>query len=121
MCLSLSAWPFRPSPIARTPEVKAQPPPSLPPPLLRRTHTNDLSPFFAPRPPSPLPSLPPQTTHFDKDERYMATSDLCTELKKDVKIDAQLERRCVWMCSDLHRIRSLASPRKSGDPCVRGG
>ena len=86
---------FRTSPIARTPEVKAQPPPlPLPPPLFDE-HTNDLSPSIAPRPPAPLPSLPPQTTHFDKDERYMATSDLCTELKKDVKIDAQLERRCV--------------------------
>lgn len=34
-----------------------------------------------------------QTTHYDKDERYMATSDLCNELQKDIKIDATLEKR----------------------------
>lgn len=34
-----------------------------------------------------------KTADWDKDERYMATSDLCTELQKDIKIDAALERR----------------------------
>jgi hypothetical protein len=34
-----------------------------------------------------------QTADWDKDERYMATSDLCAELQKDVKIDANMERR----------------------------
>lgn len=34
-----------------------------------------------------------QTADWDKDNRYMATSDLCTELQKDVKIDATMERR----------------------------
>jgi cullin-associated NEDD8-dissociated protein 1 len=34
-----------------------------------------------------------KTKHWDKDERYMATSDLCTELSKDVKLDTTFERR----------------------------
>eukprot|EP00611_Tribonema_gayanum_P000986 TRINITY_DN1074_c0_g1_i3.p1 TRINITY_DN1074_c0_g1~~TRINITY_DN1074_c0_g1_i3.p1 ORF type:complete len:839 (+),score=442.73 TRINITY_DN1074_c0_g1_i3:116-2632(+) len=38
-------------------------------------------------------SLLEKTSDWDKDERYMATSDLCTELQKDVKIEPQLERR----------------------------
>lgn len=33
-----------------------------------------------------------QTTDFDKDERYMATSDLCVELNKDVELGAYLEQ-----------------------------
>ncbi|RLN67459.1 hypothetical protein BBP00_00001615 [Phytophthora kernoviae] len=32
-----------------------------------------------------------KTTDFDKDERYMATSDLCSELNKDVELGAYLE------------------------------
>lgn len=35
------------------------------------------------------------TTHYDKDNRYMAVSDLMNELAKDIAIDAALERRCV--------------------------
>ncbi|ETV95460.1 hypothetical protein H310_10940 [Aphanomyces invadans] len=34
-----------------------------------------------------------KTTDFDKDERYMATSDLCNELQKDVEIGPDLERK----------------------------
>ncbi|OQR84838.1 Cullin-associated NEDD8-dissociated protein [Achlya hypogyna] len=34
-----------------------------------------------------------KTTDFDKDERYMATSDLCTELQNDVELGPDLERK----------------------------
>jgi len=34
-----------------------------------------------------------RSSSHDKDERYMATSDLCAELQKDIKIDATMERR----------------------------
>ena len=44
---------------------------------------------------SSLNALLEKTGHWDKDERYMATSDLCAELQKDIKIDATMERRCV--------------------------
>jgi hypothetical protein len=30
---------------------------------------------------------------WDKDERYMATNDLCTALSKDIKIDETMEQR----------------------------
>ena len=30
-----------------------------------------------------------------RSRRYMATNDLCTELQKDIKVDASMERRCV--------------------------
>jgi len=40
-----------------------------------------------------LGELLEKTADWDKDERYMATSDLCAELQKDVKIDASMERR----------------------------
>lgn len=43
---------------------------------------------------SNLNSLLDKTSTWDKDERYMATSDLCQELQKDIKIDATMERRC---------------------------
>ncbi|KAF0755195.1 hypothetical protein AaE_005054 [Aphanomyces astaci] len=36
-----------------------------------------------------------KTTDFDKDERYMATSDLCNELQKDVELGPDLERKYV--------------------------
>ena len=35
-----------------------------------------------------------QTEHFDKDERFMAISDLQQELAKDVRLDAAVEKRC---------------------------
>ncbi|KAG9412449.1 Cullin-associated NEDD8-dissociated protein 1 [Aphanomyces cochlioides] len=34
-----------------------------------------------------------KTTDFDKDERYMATSDLCNELQHDVELGPDLERK----------------------------
>lgn len=34
-----------------------------------------------------------KTSTYDKDERYMATNDLCTELQRDTKLDGTLERR----------------------------
>lgn len=37
----------------------------------------------------------PQTTDFDKDERYMATSDLCSELNKDTELGPYFEPKCV--------------------------
>ena len=43
---------------------------------------------------SHLNTLLDKTCDWDKDERYMATSDLCAELQKDIKIDATMERRC---------------------------
>eukprot|EP00903_Cladosiphon_okamuranus_P016633 g15341.t1 len=40
-----------------------------------------------------LNALLEKTSNWDKDERYMATNDLCNELQKDIKIDATMERR----------------------------
>jgi cullin-associated NEDD8-dissociated protein 1 len=40
-----------------------------------------------------LNQLLEKTSDWDKDERYMATNDLCNELTKDVKIDETMERR----------------------------
>ncbi|KAF1791687.1 Armadillo-type fold [Phytophthora cactorum] len=43
-----------------------------------------------------------QTTDFDKDERYMATSDLCVELNKDVDLGPYLEPKvCVAVLKQL--------------------
>lgn len=36
-----------------------------------------------------------KTTDFDKDERYMATSDLCVELQKNVDLGSYLEPKYV--------------------------
>ena len=33
------------------------------------------------------------TSHYDKDERYMATNDLCNEFSKELKIDELMEAR----------------------------
>lgn len=33
-----------------------------------------------------LNSLLEKTSNWDKDERYMATNDLCNELQKDIKV-----------------------------------
>eukprot|EP00490_Sorites_sp_Unknown_P003870 CAMPEP_0114690016 /NCGR_PEP_ID=MMETSP0191-20121206/65212_1 /TAXON_ID=126664 /ORGANISM="Sorites sp." /LENGTH=108 /DNA_ID=CAMNT_0001979389 /DNA_START=49 /DNA_END=375 /DNA_ORIENTATION=+ len=42
--------------------------------------------------PSKIRQLLKKTTHFDKDERFMATSDLTTELEKvDGKLDSSLQ------------------------------
>lgn len=40
-----------------------------------------------------LNTLLEKADDWDKDERYMATSDLCNELQKDIKIDAAMEQR----------------------------
>jgi cullin-associated NEDD8-dissociated protein 1 len=40
-----------------------------------------------------LNQLLEKTNDWDKDERYMATNDLCNELSKDIKIDETMERR----------------------------
>jgi cullin-associated NEDD8-dissociated protein 1 len=40
-----------------------------------------------------LNSLVEKSSDWDKDERYMATNDLCNELSKDIKIDEAMERR----------------------------
>ncbi|CEG47211.1 TATA-binding protein-interacting protein [Plasmopara halstedii] len=43
-----------------------------------------------------------KTTDFDKDERYMATSDLCVELNKDVDLGSYLEPKvCVAVLKQL--------------------
>ena len=34
-----------------------------------------------------------KTSDWDKDERYMATNDLCSLLSKDIKIDENMEQR----------------------------
>lgn len=34
-----------------------------------------------------------KTSDWDKDERFMATNDICNELSKDIKLDEALERR----------------------------
>jgi hypothetical protein len=40
-----------------------------------------------------LNALLEKTSDWDKDERYMATNDLCTLLGKDVKIDETMEQK----------------------------
>jgi cullin-associated NEDD8-dissociated protein 1 len=40
-----------------------------------------------------LNSLLEKTSRGDKDERYMATNDICSELTKDINIDENMERR----------------------------
>ena len=40
-----------------------------------------------------LNALLEKTSDYDKDERYMATNDLCNELQKDIKIDENMEKR----------------------------
>ena len=38
------------------------------------------------------------TSHYDKDERYMATNDLCNEFNKGTKIDEMMEAK---ICSAI--------------------
>jgi hypothetical protein len=46
-----------------------------------------------------------KTNDWDKDERYMATNDICNELSKDAKIDEVLERRiCVAVLRQLGKV-----------------
>ena len=47
---------------------------------------------------SQLNDLIEKTCHYDKDERYMATNDLCQFLSKDVKIDETMEQK---ICSAI--------------------
>ena len=42
---------------------------------------------------STLQDLIEKTSHYDKDERYMATNDLCNEFGKGTKIDEIMETR----------------------------
>ncbi len=42
---------------------------------------------------SNLQQLIENTSHWDKDERYMATNDLCNILSRDVKIDENMEQK----------------------------
>lgn len=49
-----------------------------------------------------LNSLLEKTSNWDKDERYMATNDLCNELQKDIKV--------CFVCDDdddAARVRSV--------------
>lgn len=39
-----------------------------------------------------LNSLLEKTSNWDKDERYMATNDLCNELQKDIKVRDKAKR-----------------------------
>ncbi len=52
-----------------------------------------------------LQQLIENTSHWDKDERYMATNDLCTMLSKDVKIDEHSEQKiCAAVLKQLGKI-----------------
>jgi hypothetical protein len=42
-----------------------------------------------------------QTTDYDKDERYMATSDLCNELNNNIELGAYLEAKYVLLLTVL--------------------
>lgn len=46
-----------------------------------------------------------KTSDWDKDERYMATNDLCTALSKDIKIDENMEQRiCAAVLKQLGKL-----------------
>lgn len=50
-----------------------------------------------------ISSLLKKTTHYDKDERYMAVSDLCDVLKKEPNLDISVEREiCQVVLNLLH-------------------
>lgn len=56
---------------------------------------------------SNLNSLLDKMGDWDKDERYMATNDLCNELSKDLKIDENMEKRiCASVLKQLGNIKS---------------
>lgn len=45
------------------------------------------------------------TSHWDKDERYMATNDLCNLLSKDVRIDEHTEQKiCTAVLKQLGNV-----------------
>lgn len=58
-----------------------------------------------------LNSLLEKTSNWDKDERYMATNDLCNELQKDIKVGRSLVPlicvACVFICVLVCAIRLL--------------
>jgi len=46
-----------------------------------------------------------KTSDWDKDERYMATNDLCAALSKDIKIDESMEQRiCAAVLKQLGEL-----------------
>jgi hypothetical protein len=52
-----------------------------------------------------LQQLIDKTSDWDKDERYMATNDLCNILSKDVKIDEHMEQKiCTAVLKQLGEI-----------------
>ncbi len=56
-----------------------------------------------------LQQLIENTSHWDKDERYMATNDLCTMLSKDVKIDEHSEQKiCAAVLKQLGKFFNSA-------------
>lgn len=52
-----------------------------------------------------LNTLLEKTSDWDKDERYMATNDLCTLLSKEIKLDESMEQR---ICAAV--LKQLGSP-----------
>ncbi len=56
-------------------------------------------------------SLLEHTSSWDKDERYMATSDLCTELQKGVSMDRQMEE--IVCTAVLKRLRDVSNDVQS--------
>lgn len=60
-----------------------------------------------------LNSLLEKTSNWDKDERYMATNDLCNELQKDIKVERSLVLRAcivrvfICLCVSLARFAFL--------------
>lgn len=71
-----------------------------------------------------LNSLLDKTSNWDKDERYMATNDLCNELQKDIKVSANLgnRREAVvrgWCMARKHgRVVYRARPRRKHESSV---
>lgn len=52
-----------------------------------------------------LNALLEKTADWDKDERYMATNDLCAALAKDIKIDETMEQRiCAAVLKQLGKV-----------------
>ena len=57
-----------------------------------------------------LNSLLDKMGDWDKDERYMATNDLCNELSKDIKIDENMEKRiCASVLKQLGKWRESSN------------
>ncbi len=59
-----------------------------------------------------LQQLIENTSHWDKDERYMATNDLCNLLGKDVKIDEHTEQKiCTAVLKQLGKSEECLNPQ----------